>query len=160
MNTEAQASAVNNMTAEQFYAALEENTRLINKERARYVSELAIAKQLYDKQTDLARKQVEDIQIERDALYASITAKKAELNAKERKVRDFRRQACNDYAENKIILKNSHALRNVDLMNQRDSLFVQYRLSGGQVMADADLLLHPEKAGKKLESNDGGQGDE
>lgn len=114
-----------------FHAELIENTMLINEERRKYVGQLAKAKRLYDKQMDLADKQMMDIQIERDALNASITANKAELLKKEKAVRNLRRVAYDIFTEEKTVHMNNHANRNLELQNERHMIFERYKKFGG-----------------------------
>ena len=145
---EAQASAVVTMTPELFHTALDGNTELINAERLNYAKRLEQIKEEYAKQSELARQQEMEVQNERAQLRATITARQLELNEKERKIREFRRTSFAAYTEARVRAKNEHASLNLKLQNDRDTLFVNYRKSGGAIQSDAAQLLHPERESK------------
>ena len=60
--------------------------------------------------------------------------KKIHLDALERNTRDGRRKATELYLTGMAEAKGVHALKNLELQNQRHKIFEAYRNSGGQIL--------------------------
>ena len=68
--------------------------------------------------------------------------KKIHFDALERNIRDGRRKATELYLTGMAKVKSEHAMKNLELQNQRHKIFEAYRNSGGQDLRDfPDLVL-------------------
>lgn len=139
INTQAAAEV---MTTDEFHRQLVENTEAINKERMAYERKKIQLQQECDCQKSLADSILESIQRERKDLELEFSSKKSSLNDRERNTHDSRRKATELYLTGMAEAKGVHALKNLELQNQRHKIFEAYRNSGGQDLRDfPDLVL-------------------
>ena len=139
INTQAAAEV---MTTDEFHRQLVENTEAINKERMAYERKKIQLQQECDCQKDLADSILESIQRERKDLELEFSSKKSSLNDRERNANESRRKATELYLTGMAEAKGVHALKNLELQNQRHKIFEAYRNSGGQDLRDfPDLVL-------------------
>ena len=138
-NTQAAAEV---MTIDEFHRQLVENTEAINKERMAYERKKIQLQQECDCQKSLADSILESIQRERKDLELEFSSKKSSLNDRERNAHESRRKATELYLTGMAEAKGDHALKNLELQNQRHKIFEAYRNSGGQDLRDfPDLVL-------------------
>lgn len=139
INTQAAAEV---MTTDEFHRQLVENTEAINKERMAYERKKIQLQQECDCQKSLADSILESIQRERKDLELEFSSKKSSLNDRERNAHESRRKATELYLTGMAEAKGDHALKNLELQNQRHKIFEAYRNSGGQDLRDfPDLVL-------------------
>ena len=145
MNQEQNAntqSAAEVMTIDEFHRQLVENTEAINEERMAYERKKIQLQQECDCQKSLADSILESIQRERKDLELEFSSKKSSLNDRERNAHESRRKATELYLTGMAEAKGVHALKNLELQNQRHKIFEAYRNSGGQDLRDfPDLVL-------------------
>ena len=138
-NTQAAAEV---MTTDEFHRQLVKNTEAINKERMAYEHKKIQLQQECDCQKSLADSILESIQRERKDLELEFSSKKSSLNDRERNAHESRRKATELYLTGMAEAKGVHALKNLELQNQRHKIFEAYRNSGGQDLRDfPDLVL-------------------
>ena len=139
INTQAAAEV---MTIDEFHRQLVENTEAINKERMAYERKKIQLQQECDCQKSLADSILESIQRERKDLELEFSSKKSSLNDRERNAHESRRKATELYLTGMAEAKGVHALKNLELQNQRHKIFEAYRNSSGQDLRDfPDLVL-------------------
>ena len=139
INTQAAAEV---MTTDEFHRQLVENTEAINEERMAYERKKIQLQQECDCQKSLADSILESIQRERQELELEFSSKKSSLNDRERNANESRRKATELYLTGMAEAKGDHALKNLELQNQRHKIFEAYRNSGGQDLRDfPDLVL-------------------
>lgn len=139
INTQAAAEV---MTIDEFHRQLVENTEAINEERMAYERKKIQLQQECDCQKSLADSILESIQHERQELELEFSSKKSSLNDRERNAHESRRKATELYLTGMAEAKGDHALKNLELQNQRHKIFEAYRNSGGQDLRDfPDLVL-------------------
>ena len=139
INTQAAAEV---MTTDEFHRQLVENTEAINEERMAYERKKIQLQQECDCQKSLADSILESIQRERKDLELEFSSKKSSLNDRERNAHESRRKATELYLTGMAEAKGVHALKNLELQNQRHKIFEAYRNSGGQDLRDfPDLVL-------------------
>lgn len=141
INTQAAAEV---MTTEIYHAQLVKNTKAINKEREAYENEKIKLQRDCDLQKDIAGKNMEALQKDRTDFEQEIDRKKASFNERERNIRDFRRKATEDYLTGMAKAKSNHALKNLELQNERHKIFKAYRNSGGANLAEDSQQMYPE----------------
>ena len=129
INTQAAAEV---MTIDEFHRQLVKNTEAINKERENFENEKIML------QRDC------DLQKDRTDFEQEIDRKKASFNERERNIRDFRRRATEDYLTGMAKAKSNHALKNLQLQNERHKIFEAYRNSGGANLAEDSQQMYPE----------------
>lgn len=127
-------TATEKMTTETFHAQLVKNTEAINKERENFENEKIKLQRDCDLQKDIAGRNMEALQKDRVDFEQEIDRKKASFNERERNIRDFRRKATEDYLTGMAKAKSNHALKNLQLHNERHKIFEAYRNSGGQTL--------------------------
>ena len=138
-NTQAAAEV---MTIDEFHRQLVENTEAINEERMAYERKKIQLQQECDCQKSLADSILESIQRERKDLELEFSSKKSSLNDRERNAHESRRKATELYLTGMAEAKGVHAMKNLELQNQRHKIFEAYRNSGGQDLRDfPDLVL-------------------
>ena len=138
-NTQAAAEV---MTIDEFHRQLVENTEAINKERMAYERKKIQLQQECDCQKDLANQAKEAVLREKFEAEQEFTRKKIHFDALERNIRDGRRKATELYLTGMAKVKSEHAMKNLELQNQRHKIFEAYRNSGGQDLRDfPDLVL-------------------
>ena len=139
INTQAAAEV---MTTDEFHRQLVENTEAINEERMAYERKKIQLQQECDCQKSLADSILESIQRERKDLELEFSSKKSSLNDRERNAHESRRKATELYLTGMAEAKGVHALKNLELQNQRHKIFEAYRNSRGQDLRDfPDLVL-------------------
>lgn len=139
INTQAAAEV---MTTDEFHRQLVENTEAINKEREDFERKKIQLQQECDCQKDLANQAQEAILREKFEAEQEFTRKKIHFDALERNIRDGRRKATELYLTGMAKVKSEHAMKNLELQNQRHKIFEAYRNSGGQDLRDfPDLVL-------------------
>ena len=139
INTQAAAEV---MTIDEFHRQLVENTEAINKERMAYERKKIQLQQECDCQKDLANQAQEAVLREKFEAEQEFTRKKIHFDALERNIRDGRRKATELYLTGMAKVKSEHAMKNLELQNQRHKIFEAYRNSGGQDLRDfPDLVL-------------------
>ena len=139
INTQAAAEV---MTTDEFHRQLVENTEAINEERMAYERKKIQLQQECDCQKSLADSILESIQRERKDLELEFSSKKSSLNDRERNAHESRRKATELYLTGMAEAKGVHAMKNLELQNQRHKIFEAYRNSGGQDLRDfPDLVL-------------------
>jgi hypothetical protein len=139
INTQAAAEV---MTTDEFHRQLVENTEAINKEREDFERKKIQLQQECDCQKDLANQAQEAVLREKFEAEQEFSRKKIHFDALERNIRDGRRKATELYLTGMAKVKSEHALKNLELQNQRHKIFEAYRNSGGQALRDfPDLVL-------------------
>ena len=139
INTQAAAEV---MTTDEFHRQLVENTEAINKERMAYERKKIQLQQECDCQKDLANQAQEAVLREKFEAEQEFTRKKIHFDALERNIRDGRRKATELYLTGMAKVKSEHAMKNLELQNQRHKIFEAYRNSSGQDLRDfPDLVL-------------------
>lgn len=139
INTQAAAEV---MTTDEFHRQLVENTEAINKEREDFERKKIQLQQECDCQKDLANQAQEAVLREKFEAEQEFTRKKIHFDALERNIRDGRRKATELYLTGMAKVKREHAMKNLELQNQRHKIFEAYRNSGGQDLRDfPDLVL-------------------
>ena len=139
INTQAAAEV---MTIDEFHRQLVENTEAINKEREDFERKKIQLQQECDCQKDLANQAQEAVLREKFEAEQEFTRKKIHFDALERNIRDGRRKATELYLTGMAKVKSEHAMKNLELQNQRHKIFEAYRNSGGQDLRDfPDLVL-------------------
>ncbi len=139
INTQAAAEV---MTTDEFHRQLVENTEAINKEREDFERKKIQLQQECDCQKDLANQAKEAVLREKFEAEQEFTRKKIHFDALERNIRDGRRKATELYLTGMAKVKSEHAMKNLELQNQRHKIFEAYRNSGGQDLRDfPDLVL-------------------
>lgn len=141
---EAAGAAPEIMTTEIFHAQLVKNTEAMNKEREAYENEKIKLQRDCDLQKDIAGRNMEALQKDRTDFEQEIDRKKASFNERERNIRDFRRKATEDYLTGMAKAKSEHALKNLELQNERHKIFEAYRNSGGANLAEDSQQMYPE----------------
>lgn len=139
INTQAAAEV---MTTDEFHRQLVENTEAINKEREDFERKKIQLQQECDCQKDLANQAKEAVLREKFEAEQEFTRKKIHFDALERNIRDGRRKATELYLTGMAKVKSEHAMKNLELQNQRHKIFEAYRNSSGQDLRDfPDLVL-------------------
>ena len=139
INTQAAAEV---MTTDELHRQLVENTEAINKEREDFERKKIQLQQECDCQKDLANQAQEAVLREKFEAEQEFTRKKIHFDALERNIRDGRRKATELYLTGMAKVKSEHAMKNLELQNQRHKIFEAYRNSGGQDLRDfPDLVL-------------------
>lgn len=141
---EAVETATEIMTTEIFHAQLVKNTEAINKNREAYENEKIKLQRDCDLQKDIADRNMEALQKDRTDFKQEIDRKKASFNERERNIRDFLRKATEDYLTGMAKAKSNHALKNLELQNERHKIFEAYRNSGGANLAEDSQQMYPE----------------
>lgn len=131
------------MTTEIFHAQLVKNTEAINKERENFENEKIKLQWDCDLQKDIAGRNMEALQKDRADFEQEIDRKKASFNERERNIRDFRRKATEDYLTGMAKARSNHALKNLELQNERHKIFEAYRNSGANLAEDSQQM-YPE----------------
>ena len=139
INTQAAAEV---MTTDEFHRQLVENTEAINKERDDFERKKIQLQQECDCQKDLANQAKEAVLREKFEAEQEFTRKKIHFDALERNICFVRRKTTELYLTGMAKLKSEHAMKNLELQNQRHKIFEAYRNSGGQDLRDfPDLVL-------------------
>lgn len=131
INTQAAAEV---MTTDEFHRQLVENTEAINKEREEYEHKRAELQQDLDDQKTFCQGANRALQQEKLAFKMHVNDKQKIFEQTECNIRETLSKANKDFNENYAKLKSDHALKNLELQNQRHKIFEAYRNSGGQIL--------------------------
>lgn len=137
-------TATEKMTTEIFHAQLIKNTEAINKEREEYEykrSELQL--DLDDQKTFC---QVSNRKLQKEKLEYKIQVNRQQefFDQTEYNIRETLSKANKEFNEKYAKLKSEHALKNLQLQNERHKIFEAYRNSGGANLAEDSLQMYPE----------------
>ena len=131
-NMEAQASAVENMTTEEFHQLLEENTRKQNELRTKRHEKLAALHIAYDQSIDAVidheRQATDDFRKSR----AAFEEHKQTYDIMMRNLSKARNEIGREYQQGKAKLTNEMCILNEQLQTERHDIFERYRKSGGK----------------------------
>ena len=152
INTQAAAEV---MTTDEFHRQLVENTELMNKEREDFERKKIQLQQECDCQKDLANQAQEAVLREKFEAEQEFPRKKIHFDALERNIRDGRRKATELYLTGMAKVKSDHALKNLELQNQRHKIFEAYRNSGGANLAEDSQQMYPEGWSRPKPENGG-----
>lgn len=141
INTQAAAEV---MTTDEFHRQLVENTELMNKEREDFVRKKMQLQQECDCQKDLANQAYEALMASKFEAEQEFARKKLSFEASERNIRDGRRKATELYLTGMAKVKSEHAMKDLELQNQRHKIFEAYRNSGGANLAEDSQQMYPE----------------
>lgn len=141
---EAAGTAPEIMTTDEFHRQLVKNTEAMNKEREAYENKKIMLQRNCDLLKDTAGRNMEALQKDRTDFEQEINRRKASFNERERNIRDFRRKATEDYLTGMAKAKSNHALKNLELQNERHKIFEAYRNSGGANLAEDSQQMYPE----------------
>lgn len=141
INTQAAAEV---MTTDEFHRLLVENTEAINKEREDYEykrSELQL--DLDDQKTFC---QVSNRKLQKEKLEYKIQVNRQQefFEQTECNIRETLSKANKEFNEKYAKLKSEHALKNLELQNERHKIFEAYRNSGGANLAEDSQQMYPE----------------
>lgn len=131
INTQAAAEV---MTTDEFHRQLVENTEAINKEREEYEHKRAELQQDLDDQKTFCQGANRALQQEKLAFKMHVNDKQKIFEQTECNIRETLSKANKEFNENYAKLKSDHALKNLELQNQRHKIFEAYRNSGGQIL--------------------------
>lgn len=147
INTQAAAEV---MTTDEFHRQLVENTEAINKEREEYEHKRSELQQDLDDQKTFCQGANRALQQEKLAFKMHVNDKKKIFEQTECNIRETLSKANKEFNENYAKLKSDHALKNLELQNQRHKIFEAYRNSGGKscrrLSADVPRRMVPTKA--------------
>ena len=152
INTQAAAEV---MTTDEFHRHVVENTELMNKEREDFERKKIQLQQECDCQKDLANQAQEAVLREKFEAEQEFSRKKIHFDALERNIRDGRRKATELYLTGMAKVKSDHALKNLELQNQRHKIFEAYRNSGGANLAEDSQQMYPEGWSRPKPENGG-----
>ena len=152
INTQAAAEV---MTTDEFHRQLVENTELMNKEREDFERKKIQLQQECDCQKDLANQAQEAVLREKFEAEQEFSRKKIHFDALERNIRDGRRKATELYLTGMAKVKSDHALKNLELQNQRHKIFEAYRNPGGANLAEDSQQMYPEGWSRPKPENGG-----
>lgn len=138
-NTQAAAEV---MTTDEFHRQLVENTEAINKEREEYEYKRAELQQDLDDQKTFCSVSSRKLQKEKLEYKIHVNRQQEMFEQTECNIRETLTRANKEFNEKYAKLKSEHALKNLELQNQRHKIFEAYRNSGGQDLRDfPDLVL-------------------
>ena len=130
INTQAAAEV---MTTDEFHRQLVENTEAINKEREDYEHKRSELQQDLDDQKTFCQGANRALQQEKLSFKMLINDKQKIFEQTECNIRETLSKANKDFNEKHARLKSEHALKNLELQNQRHKIFEAYRNSGEAV---------------------------
>lgn len=122
------------MTTEIFHAQLVKNTEAINKEREEYEHKRSELQQDLDDQKTFCQGANRELQQEKLAFKMHINDKYKIFEQTECNIRETLSKANKEFNEKYAKLKSEHALKNLELQNERHKIFEAYRNSGGQIL--------------------------
>ena len=132
------------MTTEIFHAQLVKNTEAINKEREEYEHKRAELQQDLDDQKTFCQGANRTLQQEKLAFKMHINDKYKIFEQTECNIRETLSKANKEFNEKYAKLKSEHALKNLELQNERHKIFEAYRNSGGANLAEDSQQMYPE----------------
>ena len=148
INTQAAAEV---MTTDEFHRQLVENTEAINEEREEYEYKRAELQQDLDDQKTFCSVSSRKLQKERLEYKIHVNRQQEMFEQTECNIRETLTRANKEFNEKYAKLKSEHALKNLELQNQRHKIFEAYRNSGGgkscrRLPADVSRRMEPSKA--------------
>lgn len=148
INTQA---AVEVMTTDEFHRQLVENTEAINKEREEYEYKRAELQQDLDDQKTFCSVSSRKLQKEKLEYKIHVNRQQEMFEQTECNIRETLTRANKEFNEKYAKLKSEHALKNLELQNQRHKIFEAYRNSGGgkpcrRLSANVPGRMEPSKA--------------
>lgn len=156
INTQA---AVEVMTTDEFHRQLVENTEAINKEREEYEYKRAELQQDLDDQKTFCSVSSRKLQKEKLEYKIHVNRQQEMFEQTECNIRETLTRANKEFNEKYAKLKSEHALKNLELQNQRHKIFEAYRNSGGANLAEDSQQMYPE-GWSRPKPKDGGVSDE
>lgn len=127
-------SAAEVMTIDEFHRQLVENTEAINKEREEYEYKRAELQQDLDDQKTFCSVSSRKLQKEKLEYKIHVNRQQEMFEQTECNIRETLTRANKEFNEKYAKLKSEHALKNLELQNQRHKIFEAYRNSGGQIL--------------------------
>lgn len=140
-NTQAAAEV---MTIDEFHRQLVENTEAINKEREEYEYKRAELQQDLDDQKTFCSVSSRKLQKEKLEYKIHVNRQQEMFEQTECNIRETLTRANKEFNEKYAKLKSEHALKNLELQNQRHKIFEAYRNSGGANLAEDSQQMYPE----------------
>lgn len=137
MNQEQNAntqSAAEVMTTDEFHRQLVENTEAINEERMAYERKKIQLQQDLDDQKTFCSVSSRKLQKEKLEYKIHVNRQQEMFEQTECNIRETLTRANKEFNEKYAKLKSEHALKNLELQNQRHKIFEAYRNSGGQIL--------------------------
>jgi hypothetical protein len=156
INTQAAAEV---MTIDEFHRQLVENTEAINKEREEYEYKRAELQQDLDDQKTFCSVSSRKLQKEKLEYKIHVNRQQEMFEQTECNIRETLTRANKEFNEKYAKLKSEHALKNLELQNQRHKIFEAYRNSGGANLAEDSQQMYPE-GWSRPKPKDGGVSDE
>lgn len=141
INTQAAAEV---MTTDEFHRQLVENTEAINKEREEYEYKRAELQQDLDDQKTFCSVSSRKLQKEKLEYKIHVNRQQEMFEQTECNIRETLTRANKEFNEKYAKLKSDHALKNLELQNQRHKIFEAYRNSGGANLAEDSQQMYPE----------------
>ncbi len=141
INTQAAAEV---MTTDEFHRQLVENTEAINKEREEYEYKRAELQQDLDDQKTFCSVSSRKLQKEKLEYKIHVNRQQEMFEQTECNIRETLTRANKEFNEKYAKLKSEHALKNLELQNQRHKIFEAYRNSGGANLAEDSQQMYPE----------------
>ena len=141
INTQAAAEV---MTTDEFHRQLVENTEAINKEREEYEYKRAELQQDLDDQKTFWSVSSRKLQKEKLEYKIHVNRQQEMFEQTECNIRETLTRANKEFNEKYAKLKSEHALKNLELQNQRHKIFEAYRNSGGANLAEDSQQMYPE----------------
>ena len=141
INTQAAAEV---MTIDEFHRQLVENTEAINKEREEYEYKRAELQQDLDDQKTFCSVSSRKLQKEKLEYKIHVNRQQEMFEQTECNIRETLTRANKEFNEKYAKLKSEHALKNLELQNQRHKIFEAYRNSGGANLAEDSQQMYPE----------------
>lgn len=132
------------MTTEIFHAQLVKNTEAINKEREEYEHKRSELQKDLDDQKTFCQGANRELQQEKLAFKMLVNGKQKIFEQTECNIRETLSKANMEFNEKYAKLKSEHALKNLELQNERHKIFEAYRNSGGANLAEDSQQMYPE----------------
>lgn len=156
INTQAAAEV---MTTDEFHRQLVENTEAINKEREEYEYKRAELQLDLDDQKTFCSVSSRKLQKEKLEYKIHVNRQQEMFEQTECNIRETLTRANKEFNEKYAKLKSEHALKNIELQNERHKIFEAYRNSGGANLAEDSEQMYPE-GWSRPKPKDGGVSDE
>lgn len=136
-------TATEKMTTDMFHAQLVKNTEAINKEREEYEHKRAELQQDLDDQKTFCQGANRALQQEKLAFKMHVNDKQKIFEHTECNIRETLSKANKEFNEKYAKLKSEHALKNLELQNERHKIFEAYRNSGGDCLKTITAKMSP-----------------
>lgn len=132
------------MITEIFHAQLVKNTEAINKEREEYEHKRAELQQDLDDQKTFCSVSNRKLQTEKLEYKIHVNRQQEMFEKTECNIRETLSEANKEFNEKYAKLKSEHALKNLQLQNERHKIFEAYRNSVGANLAEDSQQMYPE----------------